>query len=142
MKRNFLLLGLAVFTLTSFSKIDGDKKYIKKTAIVEQTNNGEKLIAKSDCVGCHKLDKKLIGPSYLDIAKKYPNNDKNVTYLVGKIIKGGSGVWGTMPMSAHSSLKKEDAKSMAQYILGLKKGFKKRIKVRGTLIPLLHGLSE
>lgn len=121
MKRNFLLLGLAVFALTSFSKIDGDKKYIKKTAIVEQTNNGEKLIAKSDCVGCHKLDKKLIGPSYLDIAKKYPNNDKNVTYLVGKIIKGGSGVWGTMPMSAHSSLKKEDAKSMAQYILGLKK---------------------
>ena len=72
-------------------------------------------------MGCHKLDKKLIGPSYLDIAKKYPNNDKNVTYLVGKIIKGGSGVWGTMPMSAHSSLKKEDAKSMAQYILGLKK---------------------
>jgi cytochrome c len=108
MKRNFLLLGLAVLTLTSFSKIDGNKKYIKKTAIV-------------DCVGCHKLDKKLIGPSYLDIAKKYPNNDKNVTYLVNKIIKGGSGVWGTMPMSAHSSLKKEDAKSMAQYILGLKK---------------------
>lgn len=121
MKRNFLLLGLAVFTLTSFSSIDSDKKYTKSTPIVDQPNNGEKLIAKSDCVGCHKLDKKLIGPSYLDIAKKYPNNDKNITYLVGKIIKGGSGVWGTMPMSAHSSLKKEDAKSMAQYILGLKK---------------------
>ena len=121
MKRNFLLLGLAVLTLTSFSKNEGDKKYIKKTAIVVQSNDGERLIAKSDCVGCHKLDKKLIGPSYVEIAKKYPNNDKNVTYLVGKIIKGGSGVWGTMPMSAHSSLKKEDAKSMAQYILGLKK---------------------
>jgi cytochrome c len=121
MKRTFLLLGLAILTLTSFSSTDSDKKYIKSTPIVEQSNNGEKLIAKSDCVGCHKLDKKLIGPSYLDIAKKYPNNDKNITYLVGKIIKGGSGVWGTMPMSAHSSLKKEDAKSMAQYILGLKK---------------------
>ena len=57
----------------------------------------------------------------INIQKKYPNNDKNITYLVNKIIKGGSGVWGTMPMSAHSSLKKEDAKSMAQYILGLKK---------------------
>jgi len=73
MKRNFLLLGLAVFTLTSFSKIDGDKNYIKKTAIVVQSNDGERLIAKSDCVGCHKLDKKLIGPAYTEIAKKYTN---------------------------------------------------------------------
>jgi cytochrome c len=120
MKRNFLLLGLAVFTLASFSTIDSDKKYIKRTAIVEQSNDGERLIAKSDCVGCHKLDKKLIGPAYTEIAKKYPNNDKNVNYLAGKIIKGGSGVWGTMPMSAHSSLKKDDAKSMAKYILSLK----------------------
>jgi cytochrome c len=121
MKRNFLFLGLAVLTLASFSTIDSDKKYIKKTNIDVQSNNGEKLIAKSDCVGCHKLDKKMIGPSYVEIAKKYPNNDKNVDYLAGKIIKGGAGVWGTMPMSAHSSLKKEDAKSMAKYILGLKK---------------------
>ena len=121
MKRTFLLLGLAVLTLASFSTINSDKKYIKKTAVVEQSNDGERLIAKSDCVGCHKLDKKLIGPAYLEIAKKYPNNDKNVNYLAGKIIKGGSGVWGTMPMSAHSSLKKEDAKSMAKYILGVKK---------------------
>ncbi len=120
MKRNFLLLGLAVLTLASFSTIDSDKKYIKRTAIVEQSNDGERLIAKSDCVGCHKLDKKLIGPAYTEIAKKYPNNDKNVNYLAGKIIKGGSGVWGTMPMSAHSSLKKDDAKSMAKYILSLK----------------------
>jgi cytochrome c len=121
MKRNFLLLGLAVLTLASFSRIDSDKKYIKRTAIVEQSTDGEKLIAKSDCVGCHKLDKKLIGPAYLDIAKKYPNTDKNVNYLTDKVIKGGSGVWGTMPMSAHSSLKKEDAKSMVKYILSLKK---------------------
>ncbi len=121
MKRTLLLFGLTVLTLTSFSRIDSDKKYCKKTNIDVQSNNGEKLIAKSDCVGCHKLDKKLIGPSYLDIAKKYPNNDKNATYLAGKIIKGGSGVWGSMPMSAHSSLKKEEAKSMATYILSLKK---------------------
>jgi len=121
MKRNFLFLGLAVLTLASFSTIDSGKKYIKRTVIVEQSNDGERLIAKSDCIGCHKLDKKLIGPSYVDIAKKYTNTDKNVDYLAGKIIKGGSGVWGSMPMSAHTSLKKEDAKSMAKYILGLKK---------------------
>lgn len=121
MKRNFLLLGLAILTLASFSMFDSDKNYIKKSNSEVQSNDGEKLIAKSDCVGCHKLDKKLIGPSYLEIAKKYANTDKNINLLADKVIKGGSGVWGTMPMSAHSSLKKEDAKSMMKYILSLKK---------------------
>lgn len=124
MKLKYLLFGVALISLTSFSNDNLDTKYIKatkKTTAIFQTSDGEKLIAKSDCVGCHKLDKKLIGPSYLDIAKKYPLNEKNIAYLSGKIIKGGSGVWGTIPMSAHASLKKNDANSMAKYILSLKK---------------------
>ena len=124
MKLKYLLFGLALVSLTSFSANNTDKKYIKitkKSNVIYQSSEGEKLIAKSDCIGCHKLDKKLIGPSYLDIAKKYESNDKNVAYLSGKIIKGGSGVWGSMPMSAHASLKKNDANSMAKYILSLKK---------------------
>ncbi|MFV8337300.1 c-type cytochrome [Flavobacterium sp. RSP29] len=124
MKLKYLLFGVALISLTSFSNDNLDTKYIKatkKTTAIFQTSDGEKLIAKSDCVGCHKLDKKLIGPSYLDIAKKYPSNDKNIAYLSGKIIKGGSGVWGTIPMSAHASIKKNDANSMVKYILSLKK---------------------
>ncbi|MDI5898721.1 c-type cytochrome [Flavobacterium sp. XS2P67] len=124
MKLKYLLFGVALISLTSFSNDNLYTKYskvTKKTNAIFQTSDGEKLIAKSDCVGCHKLDKKLIGPSYLDIAKKYPSNEKNVAYLSGKIIKGGSGVWGTIPMAAHASLKKDDAKSMAKYILSLKK---------------------
>lgn len=124
MKLKYLLFGVALISLTSFSNDNLDTKYIKatkKTTAIFQTSDGEKLIAKSDCVGCHKLDKKLIGPSYLDIAKKYPSTEKNIVYLSGKIIKGGSGVWGTIPMSAHASLKKNDANSMANYILSLKK---------------------
>jgi cytochrome c len=124
MKLKYLLFGVALISLTSFSNDNLDTKYIKatkKTTAIFQTSDGEKLIAKSDCIGCHKLDKKLIGPSYLDIAKKYPSNEKNIAYLSGKIIKGGSGVWGTIPMSAHASLKKNDANSMAKYILSLKK---------------------
>lgn len=124
MKLKYLLFGVALISLTSFSNDNLDTKYIKatkKTTAIFQTSDGEKLIAKSDCVGCHKLDKKLIGPSYLDIAKKYPSNEKNIAYLSGKIIKGGSGIWGTIPMSAHASLKKNDANSMAKYILSLKK---------------------
>ena len=124
MKLKYLLFGVALISLTSFSNDNLDTKYInatKKTNTIFQTSDGEKLIAKSDCIGCHKLDKKLIGPSYLDLAKKYPSNEKNVAYLSGKIIKGGSGDWGSIPMSAHASLKKNDANSMAKYILSLKK---------------------
>jgi cytochrome c len=124
MKLKYLFFGVALVSLTSFSNDNLDTKYskaTKKSKNVLQTSDGEKLIAKSDCIGCHKLDKKLVGPSYLDIAKKYASNEKNVIYLSGKIIKGGSGVWGTIPMAAHASLKKDDAKSMASYILSLKK---------------------
>lgn len=124
MKLKYLFFGVALVSLTSFSNDNLDTKYIKATKkekTILQTSDGEKLIAKSDCVGCHKLDKKLIGPSYLDIAKKYASNEKSVNYLSGKIIKGGAGVWGTIPMAAHASLKKDDAKSMASYILTLKK---------------------
>ena len=86
MKLKYLLFGMALVSLTSFSNDNLDTKYIKatkKTTAIFQTSDGEKLIAKSDCVGCHKLDKKLIGPSYLDIAKKYPSNEKILLiYLV------------------------------------------------------------
>jgi cytochrome c len=119
----YLLLGIVLIGLTSFAKVESEKKYKKITTTknVLQDSPGEKLIAKSDCVGCHKLDKKLIGPSYLDIANKYSSNDKNINYLSEKIIKGGSGVWGAIPMAAHSTMKKEDAKSIVKYILSLKK---------------------
>ncbi len=120
MKINYLL-GIAMITLTSFSKDNLKESYTKKENSVQQQSEGEKLISKMDCVGCHKLDKKLIGPSYLDIAKKYALNDKNINYLSDKILKGGSGVWGSIPMAAHSTLKKDDAKKMAKYILSLRK---------------------
>ncbi|RNI31651.1 c-type cytochrome [Rufibacter latericius] len=83
--------------------------------------NGAKLIAQSDCTGCHKIDQKLVGPAYEAVAEKYENNDKDTDYLAGKIIQGGKGVWGEIPMTPHPNLSQEDAKQMAQYILSLKK---------------------
>ncbi len=126
MKINYLLLGIVTIALSSFSKDNPKESYIKKENpkkenTVEQPLEGEKLISKMDCVGCHKLDRKLIGPSYLDIAKKYSSNEKNINYIADKIVKGGSGVWGSIPMAAHSTLKKEDAKKMAKFILSLRK---------------------
>lgn len=86
-----------------------------------QPSEGEIIIKKQDCATCHKIDKKVIGPSYLDIAKKYPLNDKNISYLSDKIIKGGSGIWGAIPMASHTALKKDDAKKIAKYILSFNK---------------------
>ena len=121
MKINILITLFSLTTLTTFFSNEVIPVKIKNTKTKIQTSEGEKLIAKSDCVGCHKIDKKLIGPSYLEIAKKYPSNDKNINYLTEKIIKGGSGVWGTIPMAAHTTLKKEDAKKMVKYIMSLNK---------------------
>ncbi len=78
---------------------------------------GLELIAKSDCLTCHKIDEKLTGPSYKEVAAKYAGSDTAVNYLSEKIIKGGSGVWGEVMMTPHPTLSKEDAEQMAKYIL-------------------------
>jgi cytochrome c len=82
---------------------------------------GLALIAGSDCLTCHKVAEKNIGPAYQDVAAKYENTDDNVEMLAGKIIKGGSGNWGAIPMTAHANLSQEDAEAMVKYILLLKK---------------------
>ena len=81
---------------------------------------GEKLIAQSDCLSCHKVNEKLVGPAYTAVAEKYEMNDKNAEYLAGKIIQGGAGVWGEVPMTPHPNLSEADAKEMANYILSLR----------------------
>jgi cytochrome c len=82
---------------------------------------GLTLIAKSDCLTCHKTDTKNLGPAYKEVAAKYENTEENLTLLAGKIIKGGSGVWGQVPMTPHPALSEEDAKQMVKYIFLLRK---------------------
>lgn len=82
---------------------------------------GLELIGKSDCLTCHKVSDKLIGPSYKEVAAKYDNTEENITMLAGKIIKGGQGVWGSIPMTPHPAISEDDAKAMVKYILLLKK---------------------
>lgn len=86
----------------------------------EDVKRGEALISKSDCLACHKVQDKLLGPSYKDVANKYPNNAATIAQLADKIKKGGSGVWGPIPMSPHPALSDDDAKAMVKYILSLK----------------------
>jgi cytochrome c len=82
---------------------------------------GLALIAGSDCLTCHKTSEKNIGPSYKDVAEKYENTEENVKMLAGKVIKGGSGNWGAIPMTPHPQLKQEDVEQMIKYIFLLKK---------------------
>jgi cytochrome c len=82
--------------------------------------DGKALIEGSDCRTCHKDDAKLIGPAYKDVAKKYENNEKNIKMLGEKILKGGQGVWGEIPMAGHPNLSLEDAEAMVKYILTIK----------------------
>jgi cytochrome c len=86
---------------------------------------GKRLIEASDCKGCHAMDKKSIGPSYNDIATKYPRSSANTSMLAEKIIKGGGGVWGEQAMAAHPQIPLSEAKDIADYILSLKD---KRVK--------------
>ncbi|RYF96240.1 MAG: cytochrome c class I [Chitinophagaceae bacterium] len=82
---------------------------------------GLELIAKSDCFTCHKVDEALTGPTYRDVANKYAGQAGIIPQLADKIIKGGTGVWGQVPMLPHPSLSQEDAEKMVKYILLLKK---------------------
>ncbi len=84
------------------------------------SSKGQELINKSDCLTCHKVDVKLVGPAYVDVANKYSATDANIDMLVGKIIAGGSGNWGEIPMAPHPNITKEDAKEMVEYVLSLK----------------------
>ena len=103
----------------------GDKKETS-TDVADITENpdykkGLNILAKNDCLTCHKVDEVLTGPSYRDVANKYAGADTAVAYLAGKIISGGSGVWGSVMMVPHPGISQEDAEAMAKYILLLKK---------------------
>jgi len=80
---------------------------------------GQTLVDGSDCKTCHHATNKLVGPSHTDVAKKYEFTKANVSMLASKIIAGGSGNWGDIPMTAHADLSQTDAEKMAMYVLSL-----------------------
>lgn len=84
------------------------------------SQKGEVLIAYSDCYSCHSIEKRLKGPAFKDIAKRYPVNEGYVALLARRIIVGGSGAWGYSVMTPHADLREEDAKTMVKFILSLK----------------------
>ncbi|WP_333854071.1 c-type cytochrome [Epilithonimonas sp.] len=126
MKKVFLTAVLAMVFSCAKNENSGNKDVIASEpeptpkVVTDPIAEGKSLVEGADCLGCHKLDEKMIGPSYKEVAKKYENTPENVEMLAEKIIKGSSGVWGDVPMPAHNGFSKENAKFMAQYILSSK----------------------
>ncbi|MDF3076806.1 MAG: cytochrome [Sphingobacteriaceae bacterium] len=145
MKKAFLFVGICSI-IAACSSNDSSKNVQDTTPTQSQTSNenrsltdtlgstgtestnaanagsekGAALISKLDCLGCHKDHEKLVGPAYVDVAKKYQPTQENIDYLAGKIITGGAGVWGEVPMTPHPALSKEDASDLAKYVLSIK----------------------
>ena len=75
------------------------------------------LAKKSNCMACHQVDKKLVGPSYQDVAKKYTGDKGAEAKLVEKVKKGGSGVWGPVPMAPNPQVSDADLHTLVKWIL-------------------------
>ncbi len=89
-------------------------------ALVAPAQADEALATAKNCMSCHKVDKKLVGPSYKDVAAKYAGQAGAVDKLASKIMKGGSGVFGAIPMPANTQVNDAEAKKLAAWVLSFK----------------------
>ncbi|MNT12998.1 Cytochrome c-552 precursor [compost metagenome] len=102
-----------------------------------QTVVGKALMLKSDCSTCHKESAVSIGPAFEKIATKYKNDNKAVDYLASKVIGGSHGVWGEVPMPAHSAMKEAEVKKITEWImtLGNKETAVASLPAAGKIVP-------
>ena len=82
--------------------------------------DAQQLLKEKNCLTCHQLDKKVVGPAYKDVAAKYKPRKDAEAYLVSKIKGGSTGVWGPIPMPPNGTVNDEDAKTLAKFILTVK----------------------
>lgn len=101
MKRTFIVLAAAIAVATP--------------VLADQA-----LAQSKNCLSCHAIDKKIVGPAYKDVAKKYAGQKDAADKLASKIMKGGSGVWGVIPMPVNAQVNEAEAKKLAAWVLSLK----------------------
>ena len=80
----------------------------------------EALAKSKNCMACHSIDKKLVGPSYKDVAKKYAGQKDAEATLVTHVMKGSKGVWGPVPMPANANVNEAEAKQLVTWVMSLK----------------------
>jgi len=78
------------------------------------------LATSKNCMSCHAVDRKILGPAFKEVAAKYKDNKGAADMLATKIMKGGSGVWGAVPMPANNQVSEADAKKLAAWVLSTK----------------------
>jgi cytochrome c len=128
MKKVFTILFATSFAaaIVACGGSETKDKTVATTATTDLSANpdyqkGLELVAKSDCLTCHKINEKSTGPAYSEVAAKYTGAaDTTITRLAGKIISGGAGNWGAVPMTPHPQVSQTDAEQMVKYILLLK----------------------
>lgn len=98
MKKPTIVLTLSIFAMTP--------------ALADQA-----LATSKNCMACHAVEKKLVGPAYKDIARKYGQDKTAADRLAAKVIKGGSGAWGAVPMPANPQVSEAEAKKLVGWIL-------------------------
>ena len=99
----FIFTALFLFATKAYSNSDDQKAFT--------------LAKQNACLGCHAVDKKIVGPSFQSVAKKYQHDQNAPTFLKNKIAKGGSGSWGVVPMPANTKLSDADLSLMVGWIL-------------------------
>lgn len=136
MKKLFTIILLTVAAAYALSSCGGDKKADEKTESADEYDEyetaepkqsspedliaqGQALVDASDCKTCHHATNKIVGPAHAEVAKKYEFTQENVSMLAGKIINGGAGNWGEIPMTPHADISKANAEKMAMYVLSL-----------------------
>jgi len=119
MKKIILMLSIGTFSF-SCSNQSGAGSTSSSTGGETDADKGLALIAKSDCLGCHKIKETSVGPAYNLVGQKYEATEANINTLAEKVQKGGSGNWGQVPMAGHPNISKEDAVLMVKYVLSLK----------------------
>ncbi|MEY8170371.1 c-type cytochrome [Burkholderia multivorans] len=82
-----------------------------------QVGDGLRVARSNACLGCHAVDRKLVGPSFKDIAARYKGDPQAVAKLSKKVKDGGSGVWGAIPMPAHPRMSDADLRSVVEWVL-------------------------
>lgn len=125
MKKSYVLM-LCLFALAACNKTEEAHTVTPLISVStgsESDKNMPMVARENNCTACHAIDKKLVGPSWMDVAKKYKGDPSAEARLIAKVSKGGAGVWGTMPMPANdaSGKKQDQMKTLVRFILALDK---------------------
>lgn len=98
---------------------DAGSQEAASSSVKDLIAQGEALINSNDCKTCHTIENRIVGPSYNEVAAKYEFTQANISSLSEKVIAGGAGTWGDIPMTPHPNLSKADSEKMVYFILSL-----------------------